>query len=133
MPHHHHSHFLQQQDLFGHQVRLNFNREGESFNTRLGGFLSILFKGLLFSYFVIKLRSLITLSNNQYGYIQIPINDEVGKIEMEKEGLMIYFVYRGTSWSQQLIYDAEEVEKYFTTLSYINQWNSDGNLTNTAL
>ena len=42
-------------DNFGYKIELNFNEKGGSVNSTLGAIISVLIKGLLFAYIMIKL------------------------------------------------------------------------------
>ena len=44
--------------MFGHQVVLNFNQQGETFKTSLGGLISIMIKLILSSYFFIQAKKM---------------------------------------------------------------------------
>ncbi len=50
---------LREWDWFGHTVALNFNREGETHNTTIGGFCSILLRIAVLIYFIMNLNKLI--------------------------------------------------------------------------
>jgi len=100
---------------------------GDSFNTRLGGILSILFKILLFSFFISKIDSWVNLTNNSYGYLKIPINDQVKRIEMSKEDLMIYYVYKSVGRGALMTYNSTEWGRYFKLKVYVSTINAAGN------
>jgi len=50
--------------MFGHQVALNFNRQGDSFNTVIGGVVSVLLKCLMLAFLINKFLIMIYLRNN---------------------------------------------------------------------
>ena len=46
-------------DMFGHDVRLNFNRNGDTHKTILGGIVSLFIKTAIFLYVVLNVRKLV--------------------------------------------------------------------------
>ena len=45
--------FMQERDYFGHDINLNFNKQGKTHNTCFGGIVSILLN-MLFAFYVQK-------------------------------------------------------------------------------
>ena len=52
--------FIRDQDMFGHEVGLNFNKQGDSHRTRVGGFFSIIVRAGLSFYIFLMCKKLIT-------------------------------------------------------------------------
>ena len=50
---------IKRQDLFGHEVKFNFNSKGDVHHTLLGGIASIIIKIMLFWYVGVNFRRLI--------------------------------------------------------------------------
>ena len=48
--------YLKDGDMFGHQIRMNFNRSGESHKTLIGGMGSLLISGFLILYIYIRTK-----------------------------------------------------------------------------
>ena len=46
-------------DMFGHNFAFNFEKKGETYNTLIGGIMSILVKVLLFAYVIIKFNEMV--------------------------------------------------------------------------
>ena len=42
--------FFRERDIFGHEIKLNFNQKGDTHNTYVGGIFSILVKIVYFLY-----------------------------------------------------------------------------------
>ena len=60
---------LKNQDLFGHQVQLNFNRNGSVHTTPLGGVFSIFLKTLYIIYFSYLLNKMFDYGEDRtYSY-----------------------------------------------------------------
>jgi len=57
---------IKNQDMFGHQVALNFNRQGNTFNTVLGGLVSVVLKVLILGFICFKTYVLVNLQGNSY-------------------------------------------------------------------
>lgn len=51
--------FVKERDMFGHTITFNFDRKGETHNTIIGGFVSIIVKCLLTFYVTICFKRLI--------------------------------------------------------------------------
>ena len=52
--------FIKEQDMFGHQVGLNFNKQGDHHKTKIGGFFSIFVRMGLSVYIFLMCKKLIT-------------------------------------------------------------------------
>ena len=52
-------------DKYGHQVMLNFNQQGETVNTPIGGFISIVMNILIYGYFILKFQEMIDKGGNE--------------------------------------------------------------------
>ena len=71
------------QDLFGHYIHLNFNRQGDSHKTLIGGLFSILVKIMMIFYIIINVRKLV--SNDDYKSLT-----ELHTIDLHKLGIINY-------------------------------------------
>jgi len=60
------SKYIKQQDMFGHQVVLNFNKKGDTYQTTIGGAISLLVKLVIFGFVVYKIILLVGLKDNSY-------------------------------------------------------------------
>ena len=55
-------------DWFGHSVNLNFNREGDTHNTLIGGFCSVVFRIAMCVYIVMNVSKLLMTSEDNILY-----------------------------------------------------------------
>ena len=46
---------IRNQDSFGHPISFNFNKNGDSYTTVIGGFISLLIKIALTAYLVVRI------------------------------------------------------------------------------
>jgi len=60
---------LKNQDIFGHPVKLNFNRQGEEYATPFGGIVTILLKLFLAFYLYTRINLVVNKGNNSYGQL----------------------------------------------------------------
>ena len=51
--------FIKDRDMFGHEIPLNFDKKGPTYNTVIGGFFSTVIKVGLFLYIAICFKRLI--------------------------------------------------------------------------
>ena len=56
--------FIKSQDLFGHEVSLNFNKKGSSHNTIIGGAVSVLVKAFMAFYTVLLVKTMVLYQKN---------------------------------------------------------------------
>ena len=75
--------FLRDRDDFGHPVVLNFNRNGDTFTTVIGGCLSMLVNIIMVLFFVYKSWVLIYNQNDSIGLSrEITDFEGIGKMSM---------------------------------------------------
>ena len=70
------SSLLNSQDLFGHIVKLNFNRNGNVHTTAIGGVVSIILKILYITYMISLLMKLINHDEDRTFEYEYNIDDE---------------------------------------------------------
>jgi hypothetical protein len=58
------SRFLKDRDNFGHRVALNFNGQGDTVNTTVGGLLTIIMNTVIYSFLIMKMHVMITRGDN---------------------------------------------------------------------
>ena len=56
--------FIQDLDMFGYVINLNFNKNGNEFKTIIGGSMSLLIKIVIYLYIGLNMYNLFTLGNN---------------------------------------------------------------------
>ena len=82
-------------DIFGHAITLNFNRRGNTYNTGLGGFLSIVLHGVFL--YLIYVKSLDVINRKQLNVsmgTQITDIEETGEIIMEQYNFLPFLRIR---------------------------------------
>ena len=57
-------------DLFGYMVQLNFNKKGSHHNTLIGGVLSLMIKGTMIIFFVLRGTTILTHADDDYCSIE---------------------------------------------------------------
>ena len=70
-------------DMFGHMIKLNFNRNGDTHKTFIGGFVSILLKILMLVYVVMRSHKLFTFHDPTIGTTNT-------LLKLEDEGDVLY-------------------------------------------
>jgi len=53
--------YIQERDMFGHTINLNFDKSGDSHKTLIGGLMSILIKFAIFTYVFLRFKMMIFL------------------------------------------------------------------------
>ena len=48
--------YIKSEDMFGHQIRMNFNKDGESHKTLLGGIGSLMVQCFMFVYIYVRAK-----------------------------------------------------------------------------
>ena len=81
---------LQEQDMFGSPVSLNFADRGSSINTNTGGLVSIVIKIFMTWFLVSKSITLFSKGSNSYTFKSSYTDfDELGKVSLEDSGFLI--------------------------------------------
>ena len=68
--------FLKNRDLFGHQISLNFNQQGDKHRTVVGGLVSILIKFLYYLYMAYLLHKMVHNEDDRTFSFEIQIDEE---------------------------------------------------------
>ena len=66
---------IRNQDSYGHQISLNFNRKGETNNTVFGGIVSIILKSILACIFVSKMIVMFNYDDTTIRNYKVPIDN----------------------------------------------------------
>ena len=100
-------------DMFGHSVVLNFNRQGETYKTSFGGLISIAIKIVLIGYVTLRFLKMVGLQDNQYGMNAMPSDfDSTGSKNFEEMNFLPLFQMQHTVTFQNLVFDMEEFSRY---------------------
>ena len=98
--------------MFGHDISLNFNKKGDTFNTPLGGIVSIITKIVLLLYLGQQTIKLFTKSNNIISTQTLPTNyTETGEVSLQGEKSLIFFYIHNEADGPG--FDFEGATKYF--------------------
>ena len=77
------SNFVKDIDMFGHTIKLNFNKNGDSHKTFIGGLFSMLIKvTLAFYVYTLFKRMFMNEADSNYTRINVMNLTEVGSFEM---------------------------------------------------
>ena len=80
------------QDLFGHHIHLNFNRNGQSHKTTLGGFVSVMIKGWMFFYVYYIFRKMLFYEDDKSYNDQVLIDlKDLGTVNYNQTDQFIFF------------------------------------------
>jgi len=108
--------FFKGHDNYGHQVSFNFNRQGETVNTVLGGFISIIVNILIYGYLFLRLQTMFTMGNNYLGVRQTDVTPEyLGTRSFKEMNMLFYFQMLSTNAAtllEPIPYNAEELASY---------------------
>lgn len=98
--------FTRDHDMFGYPVTLNFNKQGDTWTTSLGGFISLLLKIALFGFFGFKAYRLIfKLDNSISTSVSLTDFKEVGEVSIKDTGFMPYIQLISTKTYEPIQYD----------------------------
>ena len=85
--------FLRNRDEFGHAVTLNFNRNGDTFNTVLGGLVSLSINIFLFLWIVYKAQIMFNYGSNTVAFsTQKTDFESLGKQNLNKTGYVPFWL-----------------------------------------
>ena len=108
---------LRRYDQFGYSVKLNFNRSGETVNTCIGGFLSLMLTVVLYAYFIKLFRTMITYDDTDIKFLKQPVtSQELGAVNFGQMNILIYFVLvskSSKSFNIPVSMSMEEISNYF--------------------
>ena len=72
---------IKEQDIFGHQIAFNFDKQGSSHKTSIGGIVSILIKVLMLIYVFILLKRMFLLEQNRNSTLSsLNKADDIGQV-----------------------------------------------------
>ena len=83
---------LKRRDNYGHMVLLNFNKQGETVNTSIGGFVSLIMTVVIYGFLYLKLDVMFSKGKNQVSLLEKPIlSTDLGIVNGTEMNVMIYF------------------------------------------
>ena len=107
---------IQSQDIFGHHIHLNFNREGSSHRTIIGGLVSIFLKGFMCFYIYYNFKKMFLYEDDkQYvDHILLDLND-LGTVNYNETNQFIFFTMMKQLESYRGVYlNDTDLNKYIT-------------------
>ena len=73
--------YIKSHDLFGHEVKLNFNKTGSTYNTVVGGLVSIVIKCLIYVYVIFLFKRMILHEKDHKENVETRVEyDELGEV-----------------------------------------------------
>ena len=112
--------------MFGHQIVLNFNKNGDSHTTFIGGVFSIIVKIVMGIYVYMQFMKLFNMEDaaveTKIASLKL---DELPEIDYEDAKSTIFWVMRKTDEFQRpFMLDTEEIETYleFSTVQWDSNW-----------
>jgi hypothetical protein len=111
---------IKNRDMFGHPISLNFNRKGDTFNTSIGGIVSILMNILLGVFCYIKFLKMV--KRNGDTIIQtsdVTDFEEIGEISLEKIKFMPFVSLKSSRGFSAI--ELPDFDKYYSIT--LNQWD----------
>ena len=86
---------IEEQDMFGHVVNLNFDRKGNSHNTWIGGIFSILIKLFMVVFISLKFKRLIYRDGPNVAVAGLLVKvDLMGEVAWNETNLVSFFVMK---------------------------------------
>ena len=117
-------------DDLGHQVKINFNRQGETVTTVWGSLVSIITRIIIYIYLVIKLKTMFFNDNNSISLSPFTLEgDSFGNKTIGEMEILFYMELKHTSpfwWLQPINLDKFEMDKVFD-VSFQYEFNRKAN------
>ena len=87
------------QDFFGHQVSLNFDKNGDTHNTIIGGFFSIFIRLFIMWYIVMNFYKLITYEDDNMQYTESLVDlSEIGDVQFKDTNFTVFGVLKNLNY-----------------------------------
>ena len=91
---------LKSRDNFGYKVGLNFNKQGETVNTLIGGLMSLFLNMVIYSFLALKIFIMFTYADSSLGSFSERTNlDELGGKDYSSLKTLIFFQFKATSFT----------------------------------
>ena len=75
--------WVKSHDMFGHEIKLNFNRNGDAHTTFIGGLVSLLVKTVMTIYIYMNIMKLV-------GFEDAAVETKIKNIDLEELGEVSY-------------------------------------------
>ena len=116
---------LRSNDMFGHVIQLNFNKEGDSHQTSIGGFFSIFIRAAMTMYVFMNFKKM-WKNEDDSTFTEVNTLDlnEFGEMKFDETNMFMFHVIRKQNSGALFLTDdtnARYVEiKYVSTLENYN-------------
>ena len=118
---------IKNHDLFGYRVDLNFNKRGHSHQTIIGGFISLLLKGLIILYVWYLYSKMVGYKENYIDiFEQAQDYDKLGAVKYTDMNLNILPVLMDSMTLRPIDFD-EETRSYISINYNIESYDISGN------
>lgn len=114
---------LADQDMFGHTIRLNFDRQGDTQNTLVGGVFSVVIRLAMAVYVFLNLKKMILMERNSNSSIRDlwEVNNET--YWYKDMDLVLFYVARKQVERGMLWLDRPDLEKYLDIYYEQQYWD----------
>ena len=103
---------MSEYDMFGHVITLNFNKEGDSHKTPIGGFFSFFIKAAMTIYVFMNLKKMfLNEDDNNTTEYNIEDIEKMDPLPMKTTDFKMFHILRKQVTSKMLYYADEEVHK----------------------
>ena len=95
--------WIKSQDFFGHQVSLNFDKNGDTHNTTIGGFFSIFIRAFIAWYVIIKFNKLLTYGDDNMQYTESLVDlNSTGPIRFNETDFFVFGVLKNLDYNRRI-------------------------------
>lgn len=108
--------WVKSQDFFGHTITLNFDKNGDTHNTTIGGFFSIFIRSFIIWYVFMNLHKMVYYGNDNMQYTESLLNlNETGAISYSDTEFQMFMVLRNLNYGRRLLNktDADHMQPIF--------------------
>ena len=108
---------LREWDWFGHTIALNFNREGETHNTAIGGCCSINLRIAVLIYFIVNLNKLLFKEEDDINYAMrtdTKIEDVEHTVGYNAISLAMFWIMRTSNGVENALWLTDELKPFLT-------------------
>ena len=104
--------WVKSHDMFGHEIKLNFNRNGDSHTTILGGLVSLLVKTVMTIYIYMNIMKLVSFED---AAVETKIKNldlvELGEVSYHDAKSTVFWVMRKTAGVEKSFYLDKKTEE----------------------
>lgn len=119
--------YIKDFDMFGHTIQLNFNKNGDSHKTFVGGVFSMFIKMLLGLYvFLLFKRMFLNEADSNYTRINVLNLDEFGSHSLNETYMTVFYVLKKQLGSAPFVDDEFGTYLYLTYTQLNNDYINRG-------